>query len=136
MGACRDGVSGTVGSDGVRMREVKMRFGRDPLEQSGFADKTQLIPAHMWQFHTRRERADASGENPQTVKLWGFFTGIIESLQSQANSEKGHTAAQSVEKGRAQTTFIERANQRGEMSDAGKNECLGAPETFRSGRSL
>lgn len=134
--AGREGVSGSVGGYRVRMRKVKVRLGRDPLEQSRSAGEVQLIPAHVWQFHGSWKRLDSSREDLQTVKLRCFVAGIIESLQSQANSEKGHTTVESFQKRRTQTAFVERANQRGKVSDAWKNQCLGAPETFRSGRSL
>src|SRR5579872_6245799 len=124
MAACSDSFR-TVGSNtrGIRVCKVEVRIRCDSFEQSRIFLTAKLVPSHVWQLHICRQGADFSRELFQTDKLGSFFARFVEGLQSETNAQKRNATLQRREQRSSKLLFIEGADECGEMSDAGQNQC-------------
>ena len=104
-----DGFAVRVGY-GEGVREVEEGFGRNLFEKAGRAREPELIPAHVGEFDRRGERANASREEIQALQFGGFFAGFEEDLETEADSEEGNAAMESINERSANTLLIEGAD--------------------------
>jgi hypothetical protein len=116
---------------GIGVREIKIRSGVDACEQGRIALLFKLIPAHVRELYVWRQRADDSGEKIQTLELRSLFARPEQYLQSQADSQKRDAAMDGVDQRGAEFFFVEGANQRRVMTDAGKEQGVRVGNAFR-----
>ncbi len=105
------------------MREIKVGVGRDAFEQSRISprDAVGSIPcAGSFTFAGRAQTFRWNSARPR--KFGSFFARFVESLQAEADAEKRNAAFERDEQRSAKIVFIEGADQRGKVPDAGKNQ--------------
>src|ERR1700687_4763596 len=81
----------------IRVRKIKVRRGRNSLEQAGGAHRAELVPAHVRQLDVLRELLDTARQDGQAGHFGGFRAALIERTQSETNSKEWHATRQSRE---------------------------------------
>ncbi len=120
----------TSSGRGVRVREIKISFRRNAIEEATGFCVLQLIPTHVRKFDARWEMRDAAGKHPKPRQRWSLVARFIESLQAQANTKKVCAAADGMQQRLAQSVRIKSGNERGAMANAGKNKTLRACDSL------
>ena len=119
----------------VGVRKIKVRVGVEALQQARASLGLELIPAHVRKFHRSWESANISREYSEAAELGSFITGLVERLQSEANTEKRNAAGDGLEQRSSEATLVKRTHQGGKMSDAWKQERFGVGDAFRNARA-
>src|SRR5713226_8151370 len=90
----------------------------------------------MGELHARRQGGNESGEEIQALEFWSFFTRVEQHLQSEADTQKWHSASDRVNKSCAHFLFVKRANQSSIMSHTGEQDSLRLRNELRRRSSL
>src|SRR5260370_2921842 len=109
---------------GVRVGKIKIRLRVNACEQETLALLCELVPAHVRQLHGWQQCRNDSGQQVQTVELGGFFAGLEQNLQAQANPQKRHTSVNGVNPRRAEFLFVKSTNEGSVMPNAGEEQRL------------
>ena len=121
---------------GVRMREVRKRSRRDPLEQDGRPVGFQRVPADVRHFDRAVEPAASSANQAESGHVLRLVAAVEEPLQPEADPQQRCAALHGIEDRRAPGR--PESGGRAEMTDAGHDDtvCPGERRRLRGREHL